>query len=270
MKEASVHHRARNNANEVTAGPTGARAAVGRVGSREPPEGHVVAPAALATTQRFSQFADSRLMERTWVQCAYAYAANEGAKAKWERWIQRLIDWLPRVKAESVVTVLRLANDNNGRCRRGAVQRETATTLAWSAIIFIASATGSILEAADTKATVPIPVADLVAAIDNRDVKWDGTYIGLLPRMSGASCLIEKHCGKEIAPNLLTALDDPSRFIAAHVLLGQLTRTPVITNGEEYDGLKVELFGDGRTHISPDQRTALKQRWIERLGATKK
>ena len=77
---------------------------------------------------------------------------------------------------------------------------------------------------------------------------------------------MEKHCGRDVSGQLLKALDDPERFVAAHVLLGRLNRTKVRTSGAEYDGLRVVLYFDGKTVIDAEQRTGLKKRWIERLS----
>ncbi len=119
--------------------------------------------------------------------------------------------------------------------------------------------------AADADPTVPIPISDLIGAIDNHDVRWDGALIGLLPELRGASGLVEKHCARDVSGELLKALNDPERFVAAHVLLGRLNRTKVRTSGGEYDGLRVVLYYDGKTVIDAEQRTGLKKRWIERL-----
>ena len=47
--------------------------------------------------------------------------------------------------------------------------------------------------AAEANPTVPIPISDLIAAIDNHDIRWHGALVGLLPELRGASGLMEKH-----------------------------------------------------------------------------
>ena len=136
----------------------------------------------------------------------------------------------------------------------------------WAACVLLAACSVRSV-AADANPTVPIPISDLIGAIDNHDVRWDGALVGLLPELNRRrSGLVEKHYARDVSGQLLKALDDPERFVAAHVLLGRLNRTKVRTSGAEYDGLRVVLYFDGKTVIDAEQRTGLKKRWIERLS----
>ena len=135
----------------------------------------------------------------------------------------------------------------------------------WAAALLLAAWSAS-SAAAEANPAVPIPISDLIAASGNHDIRWDGAPVGLLPELRGASWLVEKHCARDVSGQLLKALDDPERFVAAHVLLGKLNRTRVRTNGAEYDGLRVVLYFDGKTVIDADQRVGLKKLWIQRLG----
>jgi hypothetical protein len=114
-------------------------------------------------------------------------------------------------------------------------------------------------------ATTAVPTKELLAAIHNQDIEWDGTVIGLLPHTRGASSLVSTYCLGEIAPDLVAALDDPERFAAAHLLLGHKWVLGATLSADGYDELRVSLDGDGHTTIDPGQRPRLKKLWSERL-----
>lgn len=126
----------------------------------------------------------------------------------------------------------------------------------------------------------------LELSISNSDVRWDGSYVGLLPQFSGAA--------KEILDNravdfkeLVKALGDKRRFIAAHALLTMLTGhviesptgggiDPVTGNilsgtefGAKFNGLRVDLFADGRVVIPENQQAGLIKKWNESLRRRK-
>ncbi len=111
-------------------------------------------------------------------------------------------------------------------------------------------------------ATVPTPtaaLADHVAALRNDDISWDGTWIGLWPRLSDRAARIEAF-GDAAIPLLKSALENEDQYVAAHVLLTCLTGEPFCPSGGKYNGLAVALYADGRTVIH-DQRASIRQRW---------
>jgi hypothetical protein len=113
--------------------------------------------------------------------------------------------------------------------------------------------------------TVRVPTKELVAAISNHDIDWDMTPGGLLPHVNGATLLVSKYCGNEVNSQIIDLLDDPSRFQAAHVLLGPRLWGEVSMNGGEYDRMRIVMHVDGPTTVDPAQRTELKKLWKERL-----
>jgi hypothetical protein len=60
--------------------------------------------------------------------------------------------------------------------------------------------------------------------IANSDITWDGSYIGLTPRIEGEASKNVLALGAPATAALVAALDDPERFAAAHVLLTQIRR----------------------------------------------
>ena len=93
----------------------------------------------------------------------------------------------------------------------------------------------------------------------NNAVHWYGTRYGLHPALSDEAEAVRMQ-GEAIIPALIGALDDPDRFVTAHVLLTRLA-------GVQYDtfpawnGLDVELRADGNVVIDPDQAPVLAARW---------
>jgi len=96
-----------------------------------------------------------------------------------------------------------------------------------------------------------------VAELSNADVEWDGNWLGLWPNISHQAEAI-RATGVAARPFLRKALADPQRYIAAHVLLTMMSETPFCLSGEAFNGLKVNLYADGRTEIA-DQRGELQK-----------
>ncbi len=121
--------------------------------------------------------------------------------------------------------------------------------------------------ASDGDATVKIPTKELVAAINNHDLEWGtGGVVGLLPdRIRGATRLVYNYCGPEVSDQLIAALDDPERFVAAHVILDRIRGKEVKIDFNMFDELVAKFAQDGTITFDSAQRTALKKLWIGRL-----
>jgi hypothetical protein len=117
----------------------------------------------------------------------------------------------------------------------------------------------------EQQTTVTIPVKELIEAIRNHDVTWDGTPGGLVVHWGGATFLVAKYCGPDSSDQLVSALGDPDRFVAAHVLLAGRLLRKISHNAGSYDHLDVVLRADGSTSIDAAQRSRLTKMWTERL-----
>jgi hypothetical protein len=104
-------------------------------------------------------------------------------------------------------------------------------------------------------------------ALRNSDIRWSGTLIGLYPFIEGEPAKELLATGPSAIPELVAALDDPDRWVAAHVLLTQLARgagdKPPIKGSasERWWGLKVDIFADGRIEFDPADRPVLQKYW---------
>jgi hypothetical protein len=107
-----------------------------------------------------------------------------------------------------------------------------------------------------------------VAKIKNSDISWDGTYVGLIPRITGAGSAEVLKVGDAAVPALIGALDEPDKFAAAHVLLTQIQMAGVDRplSASQWNGLRVDLSADGSVRVYPEQREELKAFWRARKG----
>jgi hypothetical protein len=102
----------------------------------------------------------------------------------------------------------------------------------------------------------------------NDDIEWTGQRYGLKPYLDQPAGLQTAGADEvaTIAPTLIEALDDPDRFVVAHVLLTRLSRVSHETF-PGWNGLAVELAVDGTARVDPGQRETLARRWREWLDA---
>jgi hypothetical protein len=93
----------------------------------------------------------------------------------------------------------------------------------------------------------------------NDAVEWHGTRYGLHPALSDEAEAVRMQ-GDAIIPALIGALDDPDRFVTAHVLLTRLAGVQYDTF-PDWNGLYVDLRADGNVVIDSDQAPELAARW---------
>lgn len=105
--------------------------------------------------------------------------------------------------------------------------------------------------------------------ISNQGIEWDATGLGLWPWVVGKNekWVLETEMNAE--PYLLRALDDPGKWIAAHVLLTKRwgCKHPGYSYENEirWNGLDVNFLADGSLIIDESQQPAIRQYWIEKL-----
>lgn len=108
----------------------------------------------------------------------------------------------------------------------------------------------------------------LAREIRNTDIQWDGTYVGLMPRLATERANRLLTLGEAAIPSLLAALDDAERFAAAHVLLTRISGVEFEAGAGQYNGLRVELLANGAAKLDPAQRAELAARWRKWSVAT--
>ena len=103
------------------------------------------------------------------------------------------------------------------------------------------------------------PVARMIEQLDNSDIRWDGTLVGLTPAIVGDAARQLLASGDPAIPDLIRVLEDESKFAAAHVLLTQLSG--VEHGAIPWNGLTVDLSPDGQARVNPGERIDLLRRW---------
>jgi hypothetical protein len=104
----------------------------------------------------------------------------------------------------------------------------------------------------------------MVAQIRNEHVTWDGNYSGLHVRALDKPEQRLLAAGSPCRPFLIEALDDESRYIAAHVLLTEMQHGAYPVSAAEWNHLRVELHADGRVEIPSGQRQEIQRLWTEK------
>jgi len=105
----------------------------------------------------------------------------------------------------------------------------------------------------------PATIAPMVEHLNNSDIHWDGTLVGLVPTIISDSARQLLAAGDVAIPQLVGALEDESKFVAAHVLLTQLSAVEYHTS--PWNGLRIDLLPDGRARFDVHQRFELARRW---------
>jgi hypothetical protein len=98
----------------------------------------------------------------------------------------------------------------------------------------------------------------------NDHIKWDGNYFGLVVTSMAEPERRLLAAGPPCRPFVLDALDDDSRFVAAHVVLTQLQSGPQSMSASEWNHLTVNILADGRVVIPDGQKDAIKKLWVQK------
>ena len=98
-------------------------------------------------------------------------------------------------------------------------------------------------------------------AILNSDLAWDGTPLGLQPRIVNPETVRLVDAPSTADRDLVELLLDPDRFAVAHVLLTMRHKALASFDANQWNGLRVALAGSGTARYEPDDRKTLYQRW---------
>jgi len=102
----------------------------------------------------------------------------------------------------------------------------------------------------------------MVAQIRNDRVRWEGTHVGVQVRAIGEQEQRVLTAGLACRPYLIEALGDESRYVAAHVILSQMTRTYTFS-AAEWNHLQVNVLADGHVEIPPGQMPTIQAFWMQ-------
>lgn len=103
----------------------------------------------------------------------------------------------------------------------------------------------------------------MVSQIHNDHVRWDGNYFGLEPALGESERGVLAK-GLRCRRYLIEALEDNSRFVAAHVLLTMMECDSYSLSAAEWNHLQVTLYAGGHVEIPIDQRPAIQKLWTQK------
>src|SRR5262249_26332025 len=100
-----------------------------------------------------------------------------------------------------------------------------------------------------------------ISNLSNDDVDWHGTTVGFYASLKSerAKRLGETNA-EAVMPELINALSDADKFVAAHVLLTFLSHVEYSTF-PSWNGLEVDIQADGQINIDAMQRHKIARRW---------
>jgi len=105
-----------------------------------------------------------------------------------------------------------------------------------------------------------------VRFLSNNDLRVDGTPLGLSVILNTSSAKRLRWLGKKANPSLLSAMRDPNRFAAAHVLLSEINLREQQLSSAEWNHMRIDLYADGTVDLHPRQAEKLERYWKETLG----
>ena len=105
----------------------------------------------------------------------------------------------------------------------------------------------------------------LAAQIHNDHIKWFGGIGSVGVESMGEPERRLVALGSGCRQSLINALDDTSRFVAAHVLLTTITRRHFPGNPYSYwNHLEVNLYADGHVDIPVAQKDKIRRLWTQK------
>ena len=117
-----------------------------------------------------------------------------------------------------------------------------------------------------TEPSGPANIARMIDRLNNADIRWDGTLVGLVPTPVGDPARQLLASGDAAIPSLIGAFGDESKFVAAHVLLTMLSAVEYPTS--PWNGLEIDLGPGGQVRFDVQQRFGLARRWRAWYRAT--
>ena len=112
----------------------------------------------------------------------------------------------------------------------------------------------------------PVSASTLVNLLNNKDVSWDGTDLGVQPTIKGTNALQVMSMGTNAVPYLLLSLAKPDRFVVAHVLLTKITLSTFPSDSTHWNLLPVDLLSDGHVVYGKDAQAMIFGYWHSRLA----
>ncbi len=104
--------------------------------------------------------------------------------------------------------------------------------------------------------------------ISNRDIQFDGTFVGLMPSVKGNTKMIvaKARITKPDPSPLIELLEDPNKYVAAHIVLTMAYSKSIDIQVTHWNGLEVDIHAIKGVSYPPNQMDRLKKEWEKRLA----
>jgi hypothetical protein len=111
--------------------------------------------------------------------------------------------------------------------------------------------------------------------LSNKDVQVAGTYVGLWVDIQSPAAERLKRSGASANWVLESALGDPEKFAAAHILLSEINQRRglldlgYVDTATHWNEMQISLYADGRVDFHKEQIPKLQEYWRKRLANKK-
>ena len=110
---------------------------------------------------------------------------------------------------------------------------------------------------------VPDSIKARISKIHNSQLQWDGSDLGLLPKIENPESASLINVKADVDPLLKDRLKDADAFAIAHVILTFRKNQGFESSGDQWNGLRVQLGLNGKVSYFEEDQSQLIDQWIE-------
>lgn len=130
-------------------------------------------------------------------------------------------------------------------------------------ICYLCACSHSVPTADDARDVI---IHDLISKMNDNDIRWKYTSFGLRPELTGStnlSAIRLNAIGAPAIPSLINTLQDRGRFVAAHILLTDISDVDFVAGNKRWNFLRVHREANGTTAYDFTDSTLLRNKWLQ-------
>ena len=112
-------------------------------------------------------------------------------------------------------------------------------------------------------------VSQVVSLLSNRDVIWEGQYVGVVPYLSPNAEFVLANFDDGILARLVSFLGDDEKYVVAHVLLTKRLVKQYPIQGTHWNHLQIDLDSVGDGVAGSKQKARIQDYWKRHLVTRK-